>query len=88
MEMTELFLPENKPGAVDLGLGVPMTDSFVKVSVTCVVVVTIVARLNTAGTAPWLGFVVSCTSEEGVAAVVPDKIDRSEFANGSSDLFS
>lgn len=85
MEITEPFLPENKPGAVDLGLGVPMTDSFVKVSVTCVVVVTIVARLNTAGTAPWLGFMVS---REGVAAVVPDKIDRSEFANGSSDLFS
>jgi len=88
MEMTELFLPENKPGAVDLGLGASMMDSFVKVSVTCVVVVTIVARVSTAGAASWLGFLVSCTSEEGVAGVVPDNIDRSESVDGSSDFFS
>ena len=79
MEMTELCLPKNRPGAVDLGLGASMTDSFVKVSVTCVVVVTIVARLNTA--ASWLGLVVSRTSEEGVADVVPDKFDGPEFVD-------
>ena len=86
MEMTELFLPENKPGVV--GLGTSMMDSFVKVSVTFVVVVTIVASLDTAGVASWLGCMISRTIEEGVATVVPDKIDRSARVDGSSDLSS
>ena len=88
MEMTGSFRPENKPGAVDLGLDASMMGPFVNVSVTCVVVVTIMARVNTAGAASRLGSLAPFTSEGEVAAVVPDNIGRSESVDGPSDLFS